>query len=281
MRLVRGLLTGLGVLAIAACGGDGSAPAPAPAPTVVAPQPPAVVVTFASDAVRVEEGKTAEITVQYRINSLSSALSLAVSPLNEGAVPEDYELSATTIEIPAGQGVTGTAAISLTALVDNQIAEGDETVELRLVLPAGIRAELDANLEVTIADAGASPCTGVHVLATAIEPVETSRNHLRTTLELAQQTEAGAVWLDWEGPYYNGEYCDDDDCRMWWEDAFPILEVNLVEWRMESSSGGASDILDLEWHESNTLRFGFRSADGACEGEPTVACAAAGCELDR
>ena len=278
MRRLGGLLAGLGVLAMAACGGDGSAPAPAP--TVAAPPPPAVV-TFALDTVRVEEGETVEITLRYRINALSSPLSLAVSPLDQGTVAEDYELSANTFDLPAGQGLTGTVAISLTALVDNQIAEGDEVVELRLVPPADIRAELDGNLEVTIIDAGASPCTGARVVATPIEPVEASPNYRRTTLALVQETEAGAVWLDWGGPYYNGEYCDDDDCRMWWENAFPILEVNLVEWRMESSSRGATDFLDIEWHDSNSLRFGFRSSEGACEGEPTVVCTAAGCELDR
>ena len=218
--------------------------------------------------------------MQYRINSLPAALSLEVSPLNEGADPEDYELSATTFEIPAEQGATGTAAISLTALQDTRIAEGDEAVELRLVPPAGIRAELDGNLEVTIADAGASPCSGVRVVATPVEPVPNSRDYLRTTLELARDAEAGAVWLDWGGPYYNGEYCDDDDCREWWEKSSPILEVNLVEWRMESSPGGTSDLLDIEWDDSNTLRFGFRSSDGGCEGDPTVACTAAGCEVE-
>ena len=86
--------------------------------------------------------------------------------------------------------------------MDNQIAEGDEAVELRLVPPAGIRAELDANLGVTIADVGASPCTGVRVVATPIETVANARNHRRTTLELAQETTAGAVWFDWGGPYY-------------------------------------------------------------------------------
>lgn len=279
MRLSGGLFAVLGVLAIAACGGDGSAPAPAP--TVAVPEPPAVVVTFVSDSVHVEEGETVEITVQYRINSLSAALSLEVSPLNDGAVSEDYELSATTFDIPAGQGVTGTAAISLTALIDTQISEGEEVVELRLVPPAGIRAELDGNLEVTIVDAGASPCTGARVVATPVESVEASPGFQRTTLEVTHEPEAGAVWFEWGGPYYNGEYCDDDSCRMWWENAFPILEVNLVEWRMESSSRGASDSLDVEWDDSNTLRFAFRSSEGACEGTPTVVCASGGCELDR
>ena len=279
MKLLGRLLAGLGVLAIAACGGDGSAPAPAP--TVAAPRLPAVAVTFVSDTVRVEEGETVEITVRYRINNLPAPLSLAVSPLDDGAGPEDYELSATTFEIPAGQNVTGTAAISITALADTRISEGEEALELRLVPPAGIRAELDHNLEVTIADAGAVPCAGARVVATPVEPVEASPDHWRTTLELAQDAEAGAVWLDWGAPYYNGEYCDDDDCRTWWEKSSPILEVNLVEWRMESSPGGTSDLLDIEWRDSNTLRFGFRSSDGACEGDPTVTCTGTNCELDR
>ena len=62
----------------------------------------------------------------------------------------------------------------------------------------------------------------------------------------------------------------------WWENAFPILEVNLVEWRMESSASGTLDLFDIEWNDSNTLRFAFRSSDGACEGEPTVACTSGG-----
>ena len=276
MRRVSRSLAAIGILAVAACGRDGSSP------TAAAPQPPAVVVSFVSDAVRVDEGETAEIVVRYRINTLSTPLSLAVSPLGLGAAPEDYELSGNTFDIPAGQGVTGTAAITLTALVDNQIAEGEEAVGLRLQPPGGVRAQLGPNLEVRIADVGASPCAGVQVVATRIEALETARNYRRTTLELTQGTEAGAVWFDWGGPYLDGEYCDDDDCRTAWEEnRFPILEVNLVEWRMESSASGTSDVLDIEWHDSNTLRFGFRSSDGACEGDPTVACAAAGCELDR
>ncbi|MYE13940.1 MAG: hypothetical protein F4X99_20250 [Gammaproteobacteria bacterium] len=276
MRVLGRLFAALGMLAVAACGRDASAPTAAP------PQPPAVVVTFASDSVRIEEGETAEIAVRYRINTLSTPLSLTVSPLGLGAAPEDYELSGNTFDIPAGQGVTGTAAITLTALVDNQIAEGEEAVGLRLQPPGGVRAQLGPNLEVTIADRGASPCAGVQVVATRIESLETARHYRRTTLELTQGTEAEAVWFDWGGPFLFDQYCDDDDCRTAWEEnRFPILEVNLVEWRMESSPSGTSDVLDIEWHDSNTLRFGFRSADGACEGEPTVACAAAGCELDR
>ena len=277
MRPVGRLLAAFGILALAACGGDESAP------TVAAPQPPAVVVTFASDAVRVTEGETVDITVRYRINTLSSPLSVAVSPLNLGAVPADYELSGNSFDLPAGQAVTGTATISLTALVDNQIAEGKEVVGLRLQPPGSIRAQLDDDLEVTIADVGASPCAGVHVVATRIQTIEASRYYRRMTLELTRETEAGAVWFDWGGPCLHDEYCDDDECRIRWQNRLPVLEVNLVEWRMQSSTSGTSDLLDIEWHDSNTLRFGFRSADGACRGRPTVVCKAAGhgCELDR
>ena len=275
MRLISRLPAAFATLAVAACGGNGSTP------TVATPQPPAVVVTFASDSVRVEEGETVDITVRYRINSLSAPLSLAVSPLPLEAVPEDYELSATTFDIPAGQNVTGTASISLAALVDNQIAEGEEIVGLRLVPPGGIRAQLGENLHVTIADVGASPCAGVQVVATRIESLETTR-YRRMSLELTHKTAAGAVWFDWGGPYLYGENCDDDECRMFWEEnRSRTLEVNLVEWRMETSADGTSDVLDIEWNGSTTLRFGFRSAGGACEGQSTVACTAAGCELDQ
>ena len=280
MRLIGRLLAALGVLAVSACGGDGSSPsAAAPQPSV---QPPAVVVTFASETVRVEEGETVEITVRYRINSLSAPLSLTVSPLDQGAAPADYELSATTFDIPAGEGATGTTAISLTALVDDQIAEGDEVVELRLVPPSGTRAELDQDLEVTIADAGASPCAGVQVVATPVESLDTDPVYDRTTLELTQGTQAGAVWFDWGAPYLDGDYCDDDEgCWKFWENRLPLLEVNLVEWRMESSADGTSDLLEIEWNDSTTLRFAFHSSDGTCEGQPTVTCTAAGCDFDH
>ena len=271
MRLAGAVLA-IGVLAT--CGGDGTAP------SIPAPEPPALVVTFASDTVRVAEGQTVEIEARYRINTLSAPLSLAVSPLNQGAAPEDYELSATAFDIPAGQGVTGTATISLTALDDNEIAEGDEALALRLLPPGGIRAQLDQHLDVTIADAGASPCPGVRVVATPVEPVETAQSYRATTIEFTQTTGGEEVWLGWEGPYLHDENCDDDECRTWWEDNSPFLEVNLVEWELESSASGTKDIFQIEWFGSKTLRFGFRSPGGACEGNPTAACTATGCVLD-
>ncbi|MYA45017.1 MAG: hypothetical protein F4X43_01445 [Acidobacteria bacterium] len=270
-------------MAVAACGGDGSAP------TVAAPQPPAVVVTFVSETVRVEEGETAEIMAQYRTNTLSTPLSLAVSPLNQGAIPEDYELSGNTFDIPAGQNVTGTAAISLTALVDNQVAEGEEVVALRLEPPEGVRAELGPNLEVRIADVGASPCRGVQVVATPTELIESPRSwngvpgcYRSATLELALERGAQALWIDWEGPFLPDGFwgCGEEPLPA------PIINdkppaFNLAEWTHASLPEGILQTLRVEWPEPGPLTLRFRGVGGACEGSPTLTCAGAGCELNR
>ncbi len=106
--------------------------------------------------------------------------------------------------------------------------------------------------------------------------VDTAPDYRRTTLELTQGTEAGAVWFDWDGPYLHDDNCDDDEeCLTYWEERVPIVEVNFAEWRMESSTDRALDLLGLEWHDSTPLRFVFHSADGTCEGQPTVACTTA------
>ena len=271
------LLGALGALLGAACGGDGGETAP----SVVAPAPPAVTVSFARGTVTVAEGETAEIEMRYRINSLTSPLSLMVSPLGQQAAPEDYELSATSFEIPAGQGVSGTAALAFTALPDDRISEGEELVALRLVPPGGVRAQLGRDLAVTIADGPGVPCPGVEVQASPIVPLDSAPQWLTTTLALHREPGAGRIQFDWEGPYIHDEHCDDDACREWWETRSPYLELNVVEWRVESSSRGTHHSMDIEWFQSKTAHLRFRSPDGACEGAPTVVCNDSGCELRR
>ena len=271
------LLGALGALLGAACGGDGGETAP----SVVAPAAPAMTVSFARGTVTVTEGETTEIEVRYRINSLASPVSLMVSPLGQGAASEDYELSATSFEIPAGEGVSGTAALAFTALPDGRISEGEEVVALRLVPPGGVRAQLGSDLAVTIADAPGIPCPGVEVQASPVAPLDSVPQWLTTTLALHREPSAGRIQFDWKGPYIHDEHCDDDECREWWETRSPYLELNVVEWRVESSSSGTDHSMDIEWSESKTARLRFRSPDAACEGEPMVACTAAGCELRR
>ena len=279
-RLLGALGAHLGALAAllgAACGGDGGGTAP----SVAAPALPDMTVSFARNAVTVGEGGTADIEVRYRINSLASPVSLMVSPLGQGAAPEDYELSATSFEIPAGAEGSGTAALAFTALPDGRISEGEEVVALRLVPPGGVRAQLGSDLAVTIADGPGAPCPGVEVLASPVVPLDSAPQWLTTTLALHREPGAGRIQFDWEGPYIHDEHCDDDACREWWETRSPSFELNVVEWRVESSSSGTDHSMDIEWFESKTARLRFQSADGACEGAPTVVCNDSGCELRR
>ena len=271
------LLGALGALIGVACGGDGGGTAP----SITGPAASTVTVSFTRDTVTVKEGETTDIEVAYLVNSLTSPLSLMVSPIAQGAAPGDYELSPTSFEIPAGQGVSGTAALALIALADGRISEGDEGLTLRLVPPRGIRAELGGDLTVTIANAPGAPCPGVEVLASPIVPLDAAPEWLTTTLTLSREPDAGRVQFDWEGPYLHDGNCRDDGCRERWETRSPYLELNVVGWRIESSSGGTRHAMDIEWYEAKTAQLRFRSPDGACEGEPAVVCdPGAGCILD-
>lgn len=75
------------------------------------------------------------------------------------------------------------------------------------------------------------------------------------------------------------ENCDDDDCREFWETRSPVLELNIVEWRIEPSPRGTNFSMDIEWYEGKTARLRFRSPVGACASEQAVACASTGCTL--
>jgi hypothetical protein len=240
-----------------------------------------VTVSFVEDTVTVAEGETAEIGIRYQVASLASPLRLMVSPLDRNTLPADYELSASGIEIPAGRGTSGTRALSLSALADDDIAEGNEALSLRLVFPAGTQAQLGRDLAVTIADAGGAPCTGIRVRATPITPLGAVPRWVTTSLTVSQDTDAGSVWFEWEGPYLHGEECVDDDCREWWESRSPELEVNLVEWRIESSVSSTDHVLEIDWRRDKTAGLRFHSPEGNCAGEPAVACTETGCELTR
>lgn len=276
MRHPARLLGVLGVLLGTACGGDGGGTAPTV--TAPAPTPPAVAVSFAHDTLTVEEGETLDVEVRYHIDSLANPVSLEISPLNQGTTPEDYELEATNLEIPAGQGVSGSVTLAFRALSDRQISEGDERMALRLVPPTGVRAELGSNLMVTIADGPGVPCQGVRVQASPII-AGTDPRWLTTTLALSRKPNNGRAQFDWAGPYLHDENCHDEECREWWETRSPSLAVNVVEWRIESSSSGTHHSMDVEWYESKTAQLRFRSPDGACSGDPAVTCASSGCEL--
>ena len=268
-RLVR--CTMLAAALTAACGGDtgsGPGPPPQPAPPPPAPPPRALTVSFVKDTVSVREGDTAEISVRWEVRELANPLRLEVSPLGVTADVTDYELAATTVTVPAGSGTTGTEALSLTAIADSRIAEGDETLALRLVPPSGPRAELGPDLEVTISDAAAGPCAGTSTLATPVRPAP-GAGWIETTLDIDFGPGSESIWIE---PY----------APLWKQagDKAPILLVHATEWRVEHSGGGVRHSMDLEWPAADKTAIRFRSTpDGGCAGEPEIRCDAGGCEL--
>ncbi len=127
-------------------------------------------VAFEPGPIEVGEGETAEIRVTYQVRTLDAPWTLSVSTLPVTASAADFELAEATIEIPAGQGVSGESSIALAALPDDQFDEGPETVAVRFVPGGGVNARLGADLQVRIADGGVSPCPELSVVATRPEP---------------------------------------------------------------------------------------------------------------
>ncbi len=263
------------------CNGAANPGATTPRTTPLAP--PAVTVSFVEDAVTVAEGQAIDIAVRYQVNELASPLLLAISPLDQDTTPEDYELSAASFEIPAGVGISGTAAVSFTAVSDEHIAEGDERIALRLVEPHGVRASLDQNLEVIIADIGGNPCVGLRVQGTLPkEEGETGGSQILATTLGLRLTDAAAdvIAFDWEGPYVHDESCRNEDCRAWYAGISPSLEATVVEWAVEPLPSATQHSVQVEWIQGKVFRLRFRSTNGSCDPErDRLECRAAGCIL--
>lgn len=164
--LRRFALPAVGVVAVlAGCGGAGTtAPAPptappAPLPPVATPPvaapPGAAAVAFVAASAEVYEGDTASLGIRYEAQSLAVPWRLRVSPLPGTAQSSDFSLPDAAVEIPAGQGTTGTVTLDLVALADDEFEEGTETLSLRFVPDPTVNAELGGDLQVSIREGGA------------------------------------------------------------------------------------------------------------------------------
>ena len=276
--LVLGLAAGLG----AGCGDGGGAP------TTGAPAPSSSSLTVAFDdaMAALAEGETAEVPVRWSGGAAGRALTIGVVAEDGTATEEDYELLSEGFEIPAAG--SGTATVSLRALEDGLFAEGDETLSLRLVAPPGAGVAAGGSLEVAIRDAGVSPCAGIRIRAEppslqdlwgegrTEQPSETAR----TRFVLVSGAGSEGVALDWIGPYR------DYDLRAW-NPSFRRRNVNsstlfhvvIENWSFHPEESALRHELRLEWLSELEVGLRFRSADGACAGEPVAACTGSGCEL--
>ena len=287
-RLIRsrGMTSGLMAgLAAAGCGAPSDAPAPS---TPAAPQP-SFTVSFVESAARLVEGETAEIPVRWSVGSPGRALQIGVTAQDQTTTADDYQLSSESFEIPQS-AASGTAVVSLRALEDELFAEGDETLSLRLVVPSGAAVQLGGNLDISIEDAGVSPCAGIRIRAeppwlrdyweegSTLQPSETAT----TRFIVVSGTGSEAVSLDWIGPYRDYDLGS-------WNPPFRTRRVNptnqfhaiLEDWSFRLEEATLRHEIQVEWLSELELGLQFRSADGACVGKPVAACTGAGCELRR
>lgn len=263
------------------------------APAAVAPADSSrLTVAFVGNAATVTEGDTVEIPVRYSGGPTTRALPIEIVARNGTTSDADWSLDSESVLIPAASA-SGTAMVSLRGLEDDLWAEGNETLVLGLVAPPGSSAQVGSSINVSIADAGVSPCAGVRITA---EPPELfnrweGRGNLNVlespetaTIRMTIQSESGApsVNLDWIGPYR-------DYYLSTWNPSFrarPVSPNNLLnailwDWSFESEGSGVRHELRVEWLSEVELALRFRSDDGACRREPVAVCTGIGCALRR
>ena len=231
---------------------------------------PPVAVFFAMDRLELPEGESREVIVHYQVADLAAPLDLAVSTLAGSASEEDFRVSAEDIRLPAGRLVSGQAVISLAALADRTVTEGAETLTVRFVSPTDAEASLVAlgrDLEVVILDRG-RPCSGVTVWGDAPE----WRHSVRHATLFVEWENDSAGSFAWAGPYYDDENDPENRLRT------PLLEVNVAEWRVETTPDATRHTLEIEWPPFLAASLVFRSDAGGCE-MPALACSATRCEL--
>lgn len=274
---VAPLITLVGSLGTIGCGGGGESPAappasasaPTPAP---APAPAQITVSFVQVSLAVREGESVEIGVKYQVPNLAAPWQLAVSSLPESASPDDFVFPNTTIEIPAGEAVSGEAFLELTATPDGVFDEGDETLAVRFVPSPGVNAQLGADLRMVIKDGGVSPCRGVNLVASRPARVEGFVQRF-VTVRLSEASESLA--MEFVAPYR-----ETPDIPFW----NGIFSLHVAAWGVEADSGTIRHQLDLRLPEGEVngfvvdqhLRLSFHGAE--CDAA-VATCSFAECDL--
>lgn len=260
-----------------ACGGGESAPVAPPPPP---PPPPAFGISFAETALEVREGQTLTVRVRYEVRELSGPVQVGLNASHDSASEADYELGVDSVEIPAGQDLAGEASFEVSALADLFFTEGAEVLPLAFAYSGG-QADLGDPLEISILEAGASPCPGITVIGLPWReeesPDEDLANMLATTLNLEIGTGGAGARLEVLGPYF--------DLGTYGQIAESVSAFGINRWSVRTGSGAIVHELDVNWsgeawfeeeaEESLDLAF----LGGACSGDPVASCTSAGCEI--
>ncbi len=263
--------------ALFACGGGESAPVAPPPPP---PPPPAFAISFAETALEVREGETLAVGVRYEVRDLPGPVQVRLSATHDGASEADYELGVDSVELPAGHDLAGEANFELSAVADLFFTEGAEVLPLAFAYSGG-PADLGDPVEISILEAGASPCPGISIIGLPWReeesPDEDLANMLATTLNLEIGAGGAGVRLEILGPYFdlgtNGRIAES------------VSAFGINRWSVRTGSGAIVHELDVNWsgeewfeeeaEESLDLAF----LGGACSGDPVASCTSAGCEI--
>ena len=242
-------------------------PTPAPPPTPVLP----VTVSFSPEAVVLFEGESAEVAVRYQVRELSAPWKLGLSVLGDTTGEDDFELSADTVEIPAGQGLSGEVPIVLTARTDAAFAEESERASIRFVPDPDQSAALGGELRVSIRDSGAVPCPGVRILAERPREVRNRFPTLESRVTIERSAAAAGTEITVVEPYQT------------WHDQ-PVPALVFLDWRTETGGEALRHDFDLLWPSEKPLipnqpSLVFAFSGGPCAGEPQAGCSSDGCEL--
>ena len=252
---------------LSGCGGGPSSTAPQ------APPPPAVTVSFEPGPIGVREGETTEIRVSYQVRTLDAPWHLSVSPLPVTASAEDFELATASIEIPAGQGVSGEASVELAAVQDTQFDEGDETVAIRFVPGGGVNARLGADLQVSIRDAGAAPCPGLTIVATRPEPGGPADVYVARSFTFQVMEAHPGLALEFVGPYVEPLVPGGDRYNT-------NFALNIAAWELTTAGDSVEHTVDIQMRHDALrdpdLELTFRGE--GCEAAG-VACSTENCEF--
>ena len=248
-----------------------TSPTAPPAPPQPDPPPPPVLVSFVEESIRVTEGETIEIPVALSGGDVRRPFRIQIAAEEDSVVDADYVLVTPVLEIrPSGASGT-TTTIVFRALDDEQFAEGDETLWLRLEVVGESSVEVGPRLAVTIDDAGVSPCTGIRVRVEP--PTELSSGAFQTQLTLVSDIRSGAVAADWIGPYadHRGQALG----RVF-QNQFNVL---VKDWSFWMEGATSHQQITFEWNPEEVFGLRFRSSDVTCAGQPTLACSGDSCEM--
>lgn len=262
-----------------ACDGGDSAPVAPPPPP---PPPPAFAISFAEAALEVREGDTLAVSVRYEVRELPGPVQVRLGASHDSASEADYELVVDSVEIPAGKDLAGEASFEVSALPDLFFTEGAEVLPLAFAYSGG-HADLGDPVEVTILEAGASPCPGITVIGLPWReeesPDEDLANMLATTLKLEIGAGGAGARLEILGPYF--------DLGTYGRIAESVSAFGINRWSVRAGPAAIVHELDVNWsgeawfeeeaEESLDLAF----LGGACSGDPVASCTSAGCEIIR